>query len=330
MTDVLVDLEPSGALHEQALDQTFQLWNDGLPRARYGQYNRAQFQTAWGAGRLRRVGLVEGGRLVASAKRYLLDVRLDGQPVKALGIGAVFTPPAMRGRGLAQRLLHAMMEQARREGCGLALLFSEIGAAFYERLGFTVVPIAEADLTVEPSRGAPAMLVRSGEPADLPWIAEIQAASAAPARLSLVYDAEWLQYSLAKKRMLAAFGAPGRREVEFFVTEEGMRPCAWALLQVTGRDRPGYHEAWTLEACGDRDPSGARVGAMLQTLVARSPAAAPPIIRTWWPASLRPPQVRVHPRPAPSITMMARPLVAAALERPLAPGDVLYWHGDAF
>lgn len=327
----LAELDPESALHDQALDQTYSLWNDGLTRERYGQYNRAQFSTPWGAARLRRVGLVEGGRLLASAKRYSLHARLDGRLVPVLGIGAVFTPPDLRGRGLARRLLDALLEQGRVEGRTLALLFSEIGSAFYERLGFRVVPVREADLAVTIAAGAPAMLVRSGEPADLPFIAEMHGALSERARFALAYDPDWIQYSLAKKRMLAAFGRPGVRGVEFFVVEEGGRAVAWLLLQVTGRRRAGYREAWTLEGCGDRDPSGARVGAMLQTLLARAPADAPPIIRAWWPDVLRPPQVAIRPGPAPGITMMARALAPTSLdERPLAAGDVLYWHGDAF
>jgi GNAT superfamily N-acetyltransferase len=317
-------------LHEEVLDQTHALWNDGLTRARYGQYNRAQFATAWGARALRRVGLVEDGSVVASAKRYLLHARVDGRRVAVLGIGAVFTAPERRGRGYAQRLMAALMQQGQDEGCALALLFSEIGAPFYERLGFSVVPVCEADLEVAPSRGAPAMLVRSGEAQDLPFVAEIQSSLARAARLSLEYDAAWLQYSLAKKRMLAAHGPPGRREVEFFVAEEGGRAVAWLLLQVTGRRHTGYHEAWTVEGCGDRDPSGARVGAMLQTLRARTPSAVPPLIRAWWPDILRPPQVHVAPRRASVITMMLRPLAPGLLDRSLARPDVLYWHGDAF
>ena len=92
---------------------------------------------------------------------------------------------------------------------------------------------------------------------------------------------------------------------------------------------PGYVESWSLEGCGDRDPSGARVGAMLQTLLARSPAGAPPIIRAWWPLGFEPPQLTLAPRPSTPIVMMVRALTDE-IPTTFAPPDVLFWHGDAF
>ena len=78
----------------QALDESWPLWHDGLARPAYGAYNAAQLKTPWGAAHLARVGLLDGDRLLASAKRYALTVWLDGRRIPALGIGAVFTPPA--------------------------------------------------------------------------------------------------------------------------------------------------------------------------------------------------------------------------------------------
>ena len=42
----------------------------------------------------------------------------------------------------------------------------------------------------------------------------------------------------------------------------------------------------------DRDPAGARLGALLQVLVAREPSRGMPLIRAWWPRAFPvPPQV---------------------------------------
>jgi predicted N-acetyltransferase YhbS len=319
-----------GPLLQRVLDDTFPLWNDGLSRARYGAYNVAQLETPWGARHLDRVALMDGDRLLASAKRYRVTLRLDGARVPALGIGAVFTPPAERRRGHAAALLTELVRAAEADGAKTAVLFSEIGTPYYERLGFVALPALDVDITILPGRGAPAVPMRGVEPHDLPHLVALQLALAPRYRLSLDWDADWLAYSLAKKRMLAAFAPAANRLVECFVAEEGGRAVAWVLVQVSGRDRAGYREGWSIEAAGDRDPSGARIGAILQAMLARTPAAPSPVIRAWWPEDLRPPQLAIQPRPNPPIVMMMRPLAPGISPQSFKRADLLYWHGDAF
>src|SRR5688500_9253371 len=91
-----------GALLEEILDGTYPLWNEGLTRRAYRQWNAAQMLTPWGRAHLHRFALVdEQDRLLASAKRYRYDVRLDGRDAWMCGFGAVFTPPDRRGHGHA-------------------------------------------------------------------------------------------------------------------------------------------------------------------------------------------------------------------------------------
>jgi predicted N-acetyltransferase YhbS len=327
---MLVELAPDHPLHDRVLDQTYPLWHDQLTPVRYAQYNRAQLRTRWGAAHLRRVALVDGDRVLASAKRYALTVRLDGRHVPTLGIGAVFTPPDLRRRGFARRLLQEMLAAARDAGAELAMLFSEIDPAFYEAVGFRLVPVPEASLTVRRARGAPAVLARSVEERDFPFIADMHEQRAAAYRFSLHVDADWIQYSVAKKRMLSGLGPPGTRDVEGVIAEEGGRAAAWLLLQVS-RPARASSESWSVAACGDRDPDGARVGALLQTLIARTPAARPPAIRAWWPQALQPPQVTFRVREAAGTRLMLCPLAGhLRIVPPLRMEDVLYWHGDAF
>ena len=324
-------LSADDPLHDQALDQTFAQWNDQLTREGYAQYNRAQLRTAWGAQHLERVGLVSDGLLLASAKRYRVSVRLGGCTVPTIGIGAVFTPPEHRRQGHAAALIEHIVEAARANGAAMAMLFSEIAPRYYERLGFSMVPMQQALVGVPWKPGAPAVLVRSGEPRDLDLMVETHHQRAAGYRFSLLYDAEWLQYALAKKRMLSGFGPPGTRDVEFFVCEEGTRAVAWVLLQIARRRGATDAESWSLASCGDRDPSGARVGAMLQALVARTPGSRPPVIHAWWPARFDPVQLAIHRRKVTGSILMIRPLVERGLiDPPLVADDVLYWHADAF
>ena len=322
---------PYDRLLDQVLDESWPQWGDGLSRRAYGQYNAAQVRTPWGRTHLARVALVENGRLLASAKRYRFRVRLDGREVLAIGIGAVFTPLAARRRGHAARLVQQLCDEARADGCALAMLFSEIGSAYYERLGFRVVPHATSDVAVKTKSGAPAVLVRAGDERDAVSVAETHARRVERYRFGLVPDADLVHYSVAKKRMLAGFDTTGRRTVEYFVTEEGGQAVAFVLLQVSRAIHPGELDGWSLAACGDRDPEGARIGAMLQVLLARHPGERPPLIRAWWPDGLRPPQLEIARRgPAAEILMM-RPLQDDLRIEPwLGEGDTIYWNGDAF
>jgi hypothetical protein len=129
-------------------------------------------------------------------------------------------------------------------------------------------------------------------------------------------------YALSKKRLLAGLGPPGLRQVEFFVAEEGASAVAYVVLSENAN-------GWTLEEAGDRDPAGARLGAMLQVLVAREPAQGVPLIRAWWPRSFPvPPQLELADRSEARDLFMVRPL--ADVEMPKGPEDVFYWRSDYF
>jgi hypothetical protein len=314
-----------GDLLEQVLDETYPLWGEGLDREAYGRYNRAQLATPWGRAHLRRVALVDGGRLLATAKRYDLLARVDGRPTRLLGLGAVFTPLAERGHAHARELIRRMMESAAAEGFALALLFSEIDPGYYEHLGFRGLPVNQVAISVRPGRraGPPAIALRSGDVGDMKAIVEMNAAQAEGFRFSLCRDADYVHHAIAKKRFLAACGRPGDRKVEFLAVEEGGRAAAYVVLLEVG----GF---LMVTECGDRDPSGARVGAILQSVVALDPSRTTRF-RTWLPPGFVPPQVEVLAREVPAITMMMRPLGRGVWpDRPLSGADILWWHADAF
>jgi GNAT superfamily N-acetyltransferase len=313
-----------GSSLEEILDHTFQIWNEGLSRAAYGQWNRAQAKTPWARTHLQRYASLDTtGHLLATAKQYRFDVRVGDREGWMCGIGAVFTPPEHRGRGHASALIEELVSRARRDGAWLASLFSEIGAEFYERLGFSGVPLDECTVTVDRKRGgAPAILVRAGEERDLEAVAAMHAVRSASAPFALRRDASLVHYALSKKRMLAGLGPPGLRQLEFFVAEEGASAVAYAVVNENAN-------GWTLEEAGDRDPAGARLGAMLQVLLAREPTQGTPLIRAWWPRAFAvPPQVQLTDRSAPKDLFMVRPL--ADLPMPTTADDVFYWHADHF
>jgi len=315
-----------GILIDHILDGTHELWHDGLARQPYGRFWQAQLATAWGRRSLTRWALVDGERLLCSAKLYTLDALLDGRAVKIAGIGAVFTPIPERGRGAAADLLTRLTEHVSRNGYDAALLFSEIGPDYYARLGFVAVPLADLTLLVveDDRRGAPMMMVRSGEDRDLADIAAIDAARAAATRFHLERDPELVKFSIAKRRLHAGLAAPGGRELQFFIVEEGASAVAYVVISVKG-------DEWTIDSCGDRDPAGARLGALLQVLIAREPSRQRPTIRAWLPEGLRPPQLRIVDASPSRDVMMIRPLNDRGRPMPpLSASDIVYWRGDHF
>jgi predicted N-acetyltransferase YhbS len=312
----------TGPALEAILDDTYPIWGEGLTRQAYGAWNRGQMATDWGRRSLQRVALSDGNRVLASAKQYLFDARIAGAPARVVGIGAVFTPPALRGRGAARRLIEEMLSAAATAGCSHALLFSEIGPAYYEKLGFVTVPRRQYVFTAVAGRGAPATFVRSGEAADLPAAAGIGEQYTAGAGFALERTPDLIQFAIARKRLLAGFGPAGMRHAEFFVAEEGYRAAAYVVVT---RGPEGV----TLQECGDRDPAGARVGAMLQSLAAREPAARPLILKGWLPPGFRPPQLRILEDTEASEVMMLRPLAPVASSSQ-AYSPVTYWQADVF
>ena len=312
-----------GVLLEQILDSTYPLWNEGLTRAAYGRWNDAQMRTPWGLAHLHRFALVDDeGRLLASAKRYRYDVRLDGRDGWMCGLGAVFTPLELRSRGYAAELIRRLLDQERAAGAVMATLFSEIGDAYYRRFGFEAVPLEEVTVELIPKSGTPAMLVRAGAERDLPDLAAMHVIRSASSRFALRRDASQIHYALSKKRLFSGLAPPGVRQLEFFAAEEGSSAVAYAVISVAG-------DAWTIEEAGDRDPAGARLGAMLQVLVAREPSRRKPAIHAWWPANFPvPPQVRITERAAAKDLFMARPFIDSGA--PLRSEDVFYWRSDYF
>lgn len=311
---------------EPILDATFDIWNEGLSRAAYSRYWYAQLATPWARAHLTRHALVRSGEICASAKLYEFDAMLDGRALRVGGIGAVFTMPAHRGRGAGREILARVVDLAAARGADAALLFSEIGPDYYARAGFEVIARCDQTLRVveDRRRGAPATMVRAGDDRDLPAVASMDAVRAEPFRFYLARDRDVVHYAIAKKRLLAGLSGPGARALQFFVAEEGASAVAYVVVSTHGGE-------WTIDSCGDRDPAGARLGAILQVLIARDPAERRPQITAWLPSNLRPPQIVVERETEAKDVMMVRALSDRAKSiAALSPQDVCYWKGDLF
>lgn len=122
------------------LPHSAELWAHGRSYEAYVDDFRSFADSGFGRRRFRTLGLMIDGELVASCKRYQRELRCGERTLRAVGIGAVFTPEEQRGRGYATAMLGALLDDERAAGTGLVFLFSDIHPAFYERLGFVRLP----------------------------------------------------------------------------------------------------------------------------------------------------------------------------------------------
>ncbi|HKU66912.1 MAG TPA: GNAT family N-acetyltransferase [Candidatus Baltobacteraceae bacterium] len=125
---------------EQVLPLTEPLWARGRPLQTYREQTTQLAHTAYGRKSYRTIGLSGGENIFATFKRYERGARADNQTLRAMGIGAVFTPEPFRGQGFASAMLAMALDAARSSGMDFAYLFSDIHPQFYKELGFTELP----------------------------------------------------------------------------------------------------------------------------------------------------------------------------------------------
>jgi hypothetical protein len=225
------------------------IWGGGLNPDRFIAFQRRLADSPEADQRYRLLGLFEGDRLLSAMKAYELHGSCGGSALRLLGIGAVFTPPPLRRRGHARRMLELAIADHRSHGFDAALLFSDIGAEYYERLGFRTVRSEECTAeAAELPRGATDATVVRGDETSL---ARVFARSRSPnGELSLARDGWVLSFQLRRLRELARARGAGEPEWGVRITSEAGE--AAAMLRVS-RDAVDVLDAgWTDDSL--RDP----------------------------------------------------------------------------
>lgn len=100
---------------------------------------------------LERVELLDGrGRTLSRMTLVVRRVFLAGRPVRAAGVGGVYTEKRWRGKGFMTRVMLAGLERCRARRFPLSVLFGI--PDFYDRFGFATVMFREPDLRLSPGR----------------------------------------------------------------------------------------------------------------------------------------------------------------------------------
>jgi hypothetical protein len=308
---------------ERVLDAAYPALHQGLTRRAFTTADAALRKTAWGRVHRRRYALVEGADVLASALQYDLSGMLGRQALQICGIGDVCSGPADDGVNHARALIERLVDDATHDGAHLAVVFTSAEAMLPALDGFEVIPTRDLLLTVAESTryGAPMTLVRGGEDRDLAAIVAMGEVRADRFRFHLTRGVDLLKYAVTRKRLLAGLTSSGSRQLEFVIAEEGITAAAYAVISIVDG-------TWTIEECGDRDASGARVGAILQALIAREPVERRPVIRGWLPPGFVPPQVIIVSTQPTAEILLVRPLGKTVDRLGLSGDDVLYWRGD--
>ena len=232
------------------------IWGGGLDEARFVLFQRRLADSSDARGRYRLLGWYEEGALTSALKAYDLRGSCAGKALPLLGIGAVYTPPGQRRRGHAAALLRATMAEYRARGARAAVLFSDIDAAYYEKLGFLPLESAECNVHLtqlpKPSGG-----VRSSFAGDEEQLSRLFAAPrAGETRLCLSRDGWTLRFQLRRLRELAR--ARGVGEPEWGMISADRTGDGAAMLRF-GRDTLDVLEAaWTTDGARDKLLGGLR------------------------------------------------------------------------
>jgi N-acetylglutamate synthase-like GNAT family acetyltransferase len=108
----------------------FDQWSEGKDEGSYLAECRASRKYAEGQWRV----LADRGELLSSLITYRFSKT-------TMGIGSIATPPSLRHRGHASRLVSGVVADLEREEHARTIfLFSDIAPSFYLRFGFTALP----------------------------------------------------------------------------------------------------------------------------------------------------------------------------------------------
>lgn len=294
----------------------------GLPPPTAARYARALLSTPYGRVHLQPLACVDtrSQDVVASALLRVMPAVVCGVP---LLVGVVHDAAAQaRPDGALSALMAGLIERSAALAPN-ASLFLVSAPAETALPGFVALPTEDVTLTVKDGRrqGAPMLPIRSGERDDLACIAALPQLDDPGLGFRVDRSPAATAFAITRQRLLSGLSPEGTRESRFLVVEEGMRAAAYVVVTGSGG-------SWTLEECGDRDPTGARVGAMLQALAALTPGQPRMTLTAWLPPGFLPPQVEVTAVQPSAVRLFARAQRLTLDLEGLHSRHISYWHGD--
>jgi hypothetical protein len=282
------------------LPLTAELWAGERTHARYVEQSAQIARCGYGRRHYRTVGLYDQEQLLASFKRYERTLRSGAERLRAVGIGAVFTPEALRGRGYASAMLALELDRALAEGIDFAFLFSDIRPQFYADLGFVALPSRSMTLRADTLPRSRVEVARLDE---RDWIGVQRCFELGERHRPWAFIRTPLVWQWLQLRMRHGSEHPESIETNL-VVRRGRAIAAYVL----GARAP-EHDAFILDEYGFAD---AQAAALIPALL-RSAAGDLRRITGWLPPeSSRDVLPRASVRKRPKAVFMVAPLSAAA------------------
>ena len=222
--------------------------------------------------RLRHLRVAEiDGQISAVVRIFARTMLLRGAPVRAGGVGSVAAHPDARGLGLPTALLQDAIELMEREAMALSFLFTGI-PAFYERLGYSIVPQTSYDADAREAAALPrhrSYRMRPMRDGDIGLLLRIYASATAGSTGAIVRTSKtwrdatsWLQdrCTVAEREGVPVAYLRGRA-----------RPYGYQLLEA---EHAAGHEAAMASLLADAGVRASRAGLSLTMVAPPSHAIA--------------------------------------------------------
>ncbi len=196
---------------------------------------------AWARSAMRTWVLADGREILASLETFSARAFLDRRPIVVELLASVFTEPALRRRGYSTRLVDGLVRHLEAEARASAvILYSEIGAAQYERSGFVSVRSEEHPAPATSDAVAVDRWVREGEVRCADVVPDLPGLVVAPTgdQLDWHLERERVYRERLGRPALAAYGcAVGRARGIWAADWKADRLVVLAAIAEDGLDR---------------------------------------------------------------------------------------------
>lgn len=288
------------------LAESHALWGAGLTVPDYVEMWEELAASRWGRSWYSWRALVDDdGRVLSSLKLYRPALSLGGAIDRTTAIGAVYTPRAARRRGHGAALILATLEEAESRGDRSAILFTDIGTEYYNKLGFVALPCEDAIGTLADvdARADGRISFREMKASDLDAVVRAHDATCVGRPIAIARDRDHWEFLLLRAATFFRRLDGSDLSRRFMIATESGRAIGY-LVAVLGSGE------WNLREVDAFDGRPATVARILGAGAATASADSAATVWGWIPRGYWAlvPTWRLRPQPRVRAIPMIRPL----------------------